>query len=105
MRRILLCALLAAALPACTTTTVPVVKEAQKCVPAAALLEPCGEPADVRAGITYGELIDASRGDREKLKACALRQRSLAAALTDCNGSIDKYNADIREINARNAKQ
>lgn len=104
MRKILMCALLCAVLPACTTA-VPVVREAQKCAPSAVMLEACGEAAEVKAGITFGEMIEVSRGDREKLKACALRQKTLAATIAECNASIDKYNAEIREINARNAKQ
>jgi len=104
MRTILLCALLCAALPACTTA-VPVVREAQKCAPSAAMLEACGQAAEIRAGITFGEMIEVSRGDREKLRACAPRQKTLAATIAECNSNIDKYNAEIREINARNAKQ
>ena len=102
----LLACLAAAAAAACSTpVAVPVVKEAQRCEPAAALLAACGEPVPIKTGVTFGEMMELSRQDREALRACALRQKSLAEAITECTARIEKYNAEIREFNARNAKQ
>ena len=101
-----LAGLAAAATAACTTTVaVPVVKEAQQCEPAAAMLAACSEPAPIKAGVTFGEMMELSRQDREALRACALKHKSLADAMADCKARIDNYNAEIRELNARNAKR
>ena len=103
MQRSLLCVLLVA-LSACTTAVaVPEVKEAQKCAPDASLLAVCGEPAAVEQGITFGEFVEITSRDRATLRQCALRQKSLAEAIAACNGSIDTYNSEIREFNARHA--
>jgi hypothetical protein len=102
MKRILIC-LLSAAFSACTTMAVPVVKEAQKCELPASMLAACGDPAAIKQGITFGEMIDVSSRDRDSLNACALRHKSLADAIAACNDKIEKYNTDIREMNARNA--
>lgn len=94
---------LVTALAGCSVA-VPVVKEAPKCSPPANMVVPCEGAGQIRQGITFGELIDLSSHDRDKLNACALRHKSLADAIAACNAVIDKYNAEIREINARNAK-
>jgi hypothetical protein len=99
----ILCGLLVTATAGCSVA-VPVVKEAQKCAPPADLLAACEEAGAIRPGITFGELIEVWSRDRDKLKACALRQKTLADAIAECNAVIDKYNAEIRELNARNAK-
>jgi len=39
------------------------------------------------------------------MKRILVRHRSLADAVAACNAGIEKFNAEIREINARNAKQ
>jgi hypothetical protein len=104
MKRISTCLALAV-FSGCTTMVVPVVKEALKCDAPAGMLAACGEPVLIKQGITFGEMIDVSGRDRDTLRECALRQRSLADAVAACNDSIEKYNAEIREINARNAKQ
>jgi hypothetical protein len=103
MKRILPCLLVIAFSGCATTTAVPVVKEAQKCAPDASLLAACDEPAAVKHGITFGELIEISSRDRETLRQCALRQKSLAEAIAGCNGAIDAYNSEIREFNASHA--
>jgi hypothetical protein len=103
IRRLLAGLLLPAVCCACGTTAVPVVKEAIKCDASPALLAACGEPSAIKPGITFGELIEVSARDRESFRACALRQKSLADAVASCNASIEKYNAEIRELNARNA--
>jgi hypothetical protein len=88
----------------CTTTVaVPVVKEALRCEAPPAMLAACAEPTAIKPGITFGEMIEISARDRDAFQACALRQRSLAALVADCNDTVEKYNAEIREINARNA--
>jgi hypothetical protein len=102
MKRILVC-LSSIAFSGCTTMAVPVVREAQRCEAPASMLAACGDPAAIRQGVTFGEMIDVSSRDRDSLGACALRHKSLADAVTACNNSIDKYNAEIREMNARNA--
>jgi len=102
MKRILVC-LSSVAFSGCTTMAVPVVKEAQKCEAPAGVLAACGDPAAIRQGITFGEMIDVSGRDRDSLNACALRHKSLADAVAACNDNIEKYNAEIREMRARNA--
>jgi hypothetical protein len=102
MKRILLC-LSSVAFSGCTTMVVPVVKEAQKCEMPAGMLAACGDLAAIKQGITFGEMIDVSSRDRDSLNACALRHKSLADAIAACNAGIEKYNAEIREMNARNA--
>ncbi len=102
MKRILIC-LLSTAFSGCTTMAVPVVKEAQKCEASASMLATCGDPAAIKQGVTFGEMIDVSSRDRDSLGACVLRHKSLADVVAACNNSIEKYNAEIREMNARNA--
>ena len=91
------------ALSGCTTMAVPVVKEALKCNVPADMLAACGEPDLIKHGITFGEMIDVSGRDRDTLRKCVLRHKSLADAIAACNDSIEKHNADIRALNARNA--
>jgi hypothetical protein len=88
-----------------TTVNVPVVKEAQKCEPPPAMLESCGKLATIRQGVTFGEFLEVSSSDRDALEACALRHKRLVETIAECNGSIDRYNAEIREINAIKAKR
>lgn len=102
MNRIL-AGLLPIAFSACTPMAVPVVKEALKCEAPASLLAACAEPGAIKPGITFGEMIEVSARDRDGFKACALRHKALAELVASCSDSIDKYNAEIREINARNA--
>jgi hypothetical protein len=102
MRLILIVLVLAAGWGCTTTVAVPVVKEALKCDAPPSLLAACGEPTMVKQGITFGELITVSAQDRASFQECALRHRSLAQALAACNASIEKFNAEVREINARN---
>jgi hypothetical protein len=97
--------LLLLALCACGTTAVPVVKEALKCDASPALLAACAEPTAIKPGITFGEMIEISARDRDAFQACALRQKNLAALVAACNASIEKYNTEIRELNARHAAQ
>jgi hypothetical protein len=104
MKRILV-TLSSLAFSGCATTAVPVVKEALKCEVPAGMLAACGDSAPIKQGITFGEMIEVSGRDRASLGACALRHMSLADAIAACNAGIEKYNAEIREINARNAKQ
>ncbi len=103
MKRILPCVFLIAFSGCATKVTVPLVKEAQRCAPDAGLMAPCDAPAPVNQGMTFGELVKVSSRDRETLRQCALRQRSLAEAIAGCNGKIDDYNREIREFNASHA--
>jgi len=105
MNRVLIGLLLAALSGCATKVAVPVVKEAQKCEPSASMLAACGDVSAIKEGITFGEMIEVSSRDREALRACALRQKTLAQTIAECNSRIDKYNAEIKEINARNAAQ
>jgi hypothetical protein len=99
MRTIAICAL-CAAFSGCATT-VPVVEELVKCDAPADMLAACVNPADIKQGITFGEMIDVSSRDRASLKACANSHKYLADVVAQCNASIDKNNVRIREINAR----
>jgi len=103
MRRFPIC-LLSIAFSGCTTL-VPVVKAAPKCDTSrlSEMLVLCGDPVAIDQGITFGGMIDVARQDRESLRACAFRHKSLADAIAACNDSIDRYNAEIGDINARNA--
>ncbi|HEY6863162.1 MAG TPA: hypothetical protein VI319_04625 [Burkholderiales bacterium] len=92
----------AAALCGCTTMVVPEVKEALKCEPSDAMLAACGSPSSIKDGVTFGEMIEVSGRDRDALKECALKQQALAQSIAACNERIEKYNAAIREMNARN---
>jgi hypothetical protein len=67
------------------------------------VLDPCNQPIPIKEGATFGEIIDIVEQDRDNLRACALRQKSLAGAINTCNAAIDKYNQGINELNARNA--
>jgi len=103
MKRISIC-LAFVALSGCTSTmVVPVVKEALKCNVSTEMLAACGEPVPIKPGITFGEVVEVTSRDRDTLRECALRHKSLADAMTVCNDNIEKHNADIRELNARNA--
>jgi hypothetical protein len=102
MSRYFLLALLATCW-GCTTTAVPVVKEALKCDAPPSLLAACAEPVAIKQGVTFGEMITLTAADRDAFQACALRHKSLAELVTACNASIEKYNAEIRELNKRNA--
>lgn len=95
MKRILTC-LISAACFGCTTA-VPVVKKAPKCTVTQGQLTACGDLAVIKQGITFGEMIDLSRLDRDTLKQCALKQKELASIVTQCNALIDSYNAEIKE--------
>jgi hypothetical protein len=103
MKRILVCLILAALCGCSTTVAVPEVKEALKCDVSPSLLATCGSPAEIRQGITFGEMIDVSRRDRDALRECALRQQGLTRAVAACSDNIERYNAQIRAINASNA--
>jgi hypothetical protein len=94
-----LLALLPVAIYGCSTT-VPVVKEAQKCQPPPSMLESCGDVASIKQGITFGEIIEVSSRDRDALRVCALRHKRLVETIAECNNNIDRYNAEIREIDA-----
>jgi hypothetical protein len=92
------------ALTGCASTmAVPVVKEAPICSVSDAMLAACGEPGLIKQGITFGEMINVSAHDRDTLRDCAHTHKNLAEAITDCNDKLEKYNAEIRELNARNA--
>jgi len=102
MKRMLIC-LSVVACSGCAGTVVPVVTESLECDPPAAMLQTCDEPVPIKEGITYGEMIDVSRRDRESLMACARRQKSLADTAATCARGIKQYNEKIREISARDA--
>jgi hypothetical protein len=98
MKRILTC-LIAAALAGCNTVVIPKVEHAVVCTPPAAMLETCAGPADIKQGITFGELIDVSGRDRDTLKQCALTHRRLSETVADCNKRLADYNASLDEFN------
>jgi hypothetical protein len=102
MNRILIC-LLSAASCGCTPMAVPVVKQSLSCEFTAGLLQSCGDAADIRQGITFGEMIEVSRRDRQVLKECAQSHKDLAGEVAKCKENVDKHNAAVREDEARNA--
>ncbi len=104
MKPILMC-LSSLVFSGCMTTAVPVVSAAPQCEAPAGRLPECSDPVAIKQGITFGELIGVSARDRDSLRECALRHKSLAGVVAACKDGIEKFNAEIREINARNAKQ
>jgi hypothetical protein len=102
MKRILIC-LISAASCACTPMAVPVVKQSLSCEFSASLLQSCGEAADIKQGVTFGEMIEVSRRDRQILKECAQSHKDLAGEVAKCKENVDKHNAAIREDEARDA--
>ena len=104
MKGALLC-LMTAVSCGCSSIAVPVVKEALTCEAPAGILADCIDTAAINKGISFGELIEITRRDRDALNECVLRHKSLVDVVTACNENIEDYNAEIREINARNAKQ
>src|SRR5258705_10306444 len=104
MKRIPICLISAACLSAaggCTPMAVPVVKQSLSCDVAADLLQACAESAPIKDGVTFGEMIEVSRRDRQTLKQCAQSHKDLAGAVAKCKESIDKHNASIRDDEAR----
>jgi len=102
MKRILICVISAASC-GCTPMAVPVVKQSLTCDVSFGLLQACGDAAAVKQGITFGEMIEVSRRDRQTLEECARSHKDLAAAVAKCKESVDKHNAGIREDEAREA--
>ncbi len=100
MKRILIC-LIAAAACGCTPMAVPVVKQSLSCDVSADLMQACADAAPIKEGVTFGEMIDVSRRDRQTLKQCAQIHKDLAGAVAKCKESVDKHNASIREDEAR----
>jgi hypothetical protein len=96
MKRILIC-LLSAASCGCAPMAVPVVKESLICNVPPELLQPCGEAAPVKEGITFGELVKLSGRDRQTLRQCAKDHQDLAGAVAKCKETIDRHNASIRD--------
>lgn len=93
------------ALCGCAAPLPPVVRESLRCEIPASMLEHCTEPIKIEEGITYAQIIDVVREDRENLRICVQRQESLGEAATVCKAAVDKHNQEVREINARNAAQ
>jgi hypothetical protein len=102
MKRILV-VLMSAAACGCAPMAVPVVKESLTCDVSSGLLQACGESASIKQGITFGEMIEVSRRDRQTLAECARNHKDLAAAVARCKETVDKHNAAIREEEARAA--
>jgi hypothetical protein len=100
MTRILIC-LFALALAGCglMTKRVPVVTEAPKCVVPSGLLAGCSKPSAIFPGITFDDLADALRRDRNSLEECTARFEDLANAVLGCNSLLDTHNAAVRAIN------
>ena len=83
MKKIIATCFALAALAGCATE-VPEVKVAPTCDVPPALLAACGAPADIKVGITFGELLEVSRRDREALRECTQRHDELARAIAAC---------------------
>ena len=67
----------------------------KKCEIPAALREACPNAVALPMDITYGELVDRYRVDRESLRRCSLQRDDLAAAMEICNAAIDKHNVEL----------
>jgi hypothetical protein len=102
--RALLC-IIGVGLCGCAAPLPPVVKESLKCEIPAAMLERCAEPTQIQEGVTFKEIIQIMLQDRDNLRNCAQRQESLAGAATLCQTEVAKYNQEVQQSNARNAKQ
>ena len=106
IRRVLPLLSIPIALYGCATPLPPVVKESLKCEIPSSMLERCAPPTQIQEGVTYEQMIsDVGRQDRENLRICAQRHDSLAGVASICQAEIAKYNQEVREANARNAKE
>jgi hypothetical protein len=83
--------------------TVPVVKQSLTCDVPPNVLQACGDAAAVKQGITFGEMIEVSRRDRQTLDVCAQSHKDLAGAVAKCKESVDKHNERVKEDEARDA--
>jgi len=72
-----------AALGGCATA-VPDAKVAPTCDVPPALLAACGAPADIKVGVTFGEMMEISKRDREALRECTQRHDALSQAIAAC---------------------
>lgn len=83
MRKIIATCFALVALSGCASDA-PEVKATPTCDVPAALLAACRAPAEIKVGITFGELLDVSRRDREALAECTQRHEALSRAITAC---------------------
>jgi len=86
MKKIIATCFALAALGGCATE-VPEAKQVSACDVPPALLATCGAPGDIKVGITFGELLEVSRRDREALRECTQRHEALSHAIAACNAA------------------
>ena len=77
----------------CATTVV--VPPAPGCSVPEALTQPCLPPAEIPAGISYGDLLKSYQVERKNLTLCSARQRDLAKRVAECDNELTRYNERI----------
>lgn len=86
--------------------TLPVMPDPVACTfPKAAVEESCEEPATIRDGVTYSDLIAASIADRNALRKCAAHDRLLRKSIQECSAEQARYSTKIQEVNERYGSQ
>jgi hypothetical protein len=85
--------------------TLPVIPDPLPCpVSAATLQENCSEPVPLADGLTYSDLINASKEDRTALRKCVAHDQQLKNAIRECNTALESYKNKIHEINNDKSK-
>jgi hypothetical protein len=79
--------------------TVPVIPDPLPCpISDAILKESCSKPSTLPGGLTYSDLINALKEDRNALVKCAAHDQQLKSAIQDCNAELEKYKQRLHEI-------
>lgn len=85
----------------CHTNTV--VKEVPPCVEdIEEYFHDCGQPTPITSGITYEELVDAMRKDRNSLQLCILENKKISSTLKECDIQIKKFNKEVNDLKKNN---
>jgi hypothetical protein len=83
----------------CGCQTVPVIPDPLPCpISDAILKESCSKPSPLPVGLTYSDLINALKEDRNALLKCAAHDQQLKSAIQDCNAELEKYKHRLHEI-------
>jgi hypothetical protein len=100
MLKCVLSAVIAAMLATGCTTTV-VVPPAPGCSLPDVLVKPCLPPAEIPAGISYGDLLKSYQVERKNLALCSVLQRDLASRVAECDAELARYNQRIAAERAK----
>ena len=79
--------------------TVPVIPDPLPCpISDAILMESCSKPSPLPEGLTYSDLINALKEDRNALVKCAAHDQQIKSAIQNCNAELEKYKKRLHEI-------